>query len=412
VSKGDPGYIGGLALTDLRKFYRAELFEEFLPFMDKYIVDHEFGGFMCSADRDGTNLSTDKVTWYIGRGIWVYSFLYTHFGRDEAHLNTARQAVDFILKTRPSTPGTAWPKRFTREGTPLTPPDNEVYGDLFIAEGLTAYSAAAGDERYLTLAKEILQARLLTYESPAYLPEAGQTYLGPDARTFPGARVLGVWMVLLRLATQMLELHADPEIEKIAGRSIDAILRHHLHPDFELLNELLAHDFSRAGNEYDRLVYIGHAIETLWMVMFEAQRRNDESLWSRAAALFRRHVEVAWDDVYGGVLRNLRDAEQNVWDVDKVLWEQLEVLIGCLAMVEHRGDPWAGEMFEREFLYVRDHFRLEPHGLPLYMFMSDRRATFTSHADRIENYHLPRYLMLSLLSVERMLGRGSAKAAE
>ena len=79
--------------------------------------------------------------------------------------------------------------------------------------------------------------------------------------------------------------------------------------------------------------------------------------------------------------------------------------IGCLCLAEHSGDAWAGAMFERTFLYVRDHFRLERHGLPLYMFTADRKATFTRHSDRIENYHLPRYLMLSLLAVERMLRR-------
>jgi N-acylglucosamine 2-epimerase len=105
VSEGKPGYIGQLALADLHEFYRAELFDQFVPFMDKYIVDREFGGFLCHADRDGTNLSTEKVTWYIGRGIWVYSFLYTNFGHDKEFLEVAQKAVDFVIKTRPPTPG-------------------------------------------------------------------------------------------------------------------------------------------------------------------------------------------------------------------------------------------------------------------------------------------------------------------
>ncbi len=399
-------------LTELRDFYRAELFEQFVPFMDRYIVDHDFGGFLCNADRDGVLLSTEKVTWYLGRGVWVYSFLFTHFGRNDEFLAIARKTVEFILKTRPAKSATAWPKRFTREGKPLTPPDTQVYGDLFIAEGLTAYSAATGDERWWRLAKEILLACVSAYDSPDYVPEIGETYLGPGAPPFPGARVLGVWMIWLRLASQMLELTGDTEIQAISDRSIDAIVRRHLHPEFGLLNELLTHDFERPGNEYDQLVYIGHAIEALWMVMYEALRRNDEGLWSTAAALFRRHVEVAWDDLYGGAFRNLRDADRNLWDVDKALWEQLEVLIGCLCMVEHSGDAWAAAMFERMFAYVRDNWHLERHGLPLYMFTADRKALFTRHSDRIENYHLPRYLMLSLLAIERMMGRAPAHAGK
>jgi len=62
------------------------------------------------------------------------------------------------------------------------------------------------------------------------------------------------------------------------------------------------------------------------------------------------------------------------------------------------------------FDYVRDRFRLAEYGLPLYMFTADRKATFTPHADRIENYHLPRYLMFCLQAVERMLRRAGEQA--
>jgi N-acylglucosamine 2-epimerase len=397
--------IGALTLAELRDFYRGELFDQFVPFLDRHIVDHELGGFLCHADRDGRLLSTEKVTWYLGRGIWVYSFLYTNLERRAEFLEIARKAVEFVMRARPDTPGTTWPKRMTREGAPLTPPDPEIYGDLFIAEGLAAYSAATGDQQWWMVAKEILLASVRIYDSPEYAPEIGRTYVGPDAPPLAGARVLGAWMVLLRLSSQMVEMRDDAAIRAIGDRALDAIFSRHLDPDTQLIHELLAHDFSRPAPPYDRLVYIGHAIETMWMAMFEAVRRKDEALWERAAALFRRHVEVAWDDVYGGAFRNLRDVERNLWDVDKVLWEQLEVLVGCLHLVERRGDAWAVGMFERMFAYVRDHFRLQRHGLPLYMFVSDREATFTRHSDRIENYHLPRYLMLNLLALERMLRR-------
>ncbi len=397
-------FIAGLPLSGLRDFYRNELFDQFVPFMERHLIDREYGGFLCHADRDGTLLSTEKVTWYVARGVWVYSFLYSHFGRDGKFLEVARHALEFLMNTRPA-PGTAWPKRFTREGKPLTPPDPEIYGDLFIAEGLTAYSAATGDDRWWREAKEILLQCVRIYDSPDYAPEIGQTYFGPDARPFPGARVLGVSMISLRLASQMLELSADNEIQAVADRAIEALIDRHLNPEFGLLNEILAHDFTRPSNEYSQLVYIGHAIEAMWMVMFEALRRDDKILWSTAARLFRRHVEVAWDDVYCGVFRNLRDVDRNIWDVDKVLWAQLEVVVGCLCLVENGGDRWASEMFERMFKYLRDNFRLERHGLPLYMFTADRKATFERHSDRIENYHLPRYLMLSLLTIERMLAR-------
>ena len=67
----DPdGKLAGLTLEQLRDQYRKDLFDDFLPFMDKYIIDHELGGFMCHTDRDGSHLSTKKNSW----DIWDYYY--------------------------------------------------------------------------------------------------------------------------------------------------------------------------------------------------------------------------------------------------------------------------------------------------------------------------------------------------
>jgi hypothetical protein len=42
-----------LPLEQLRQQYRFDLFEDFLPFMDKYVIDRQHGGFMCTTDHDG-----------------------------------------------------------------------------------------------------------------------------------------------------------------------------------------------------------------------------------------------------------------------------------------------------------------------------------------------------------------------
>ena len=55
--------IGDHSLESLLYQYRSDLFDDFLPFMEKYVIDHEFGGFMCTTDRDGTNINTHKRTW-------------------------------------------------------------------------------------------------------------------------------------------------------------------------------------------------------------------------------------------------------------------------------------------------------------------------------------------------------------
>ena len=68
------GPLAGMTIKELEKKYTYDLFDDFLPFMDKFVTDHELGAFMTNVDRDGTRLNTIKNTWYAGRGIWVYSY--------------------------------------------------------------------------------------------------------------------------------------------------------------------------------------------------------------------------------------------------------------------------------------------------------------------------------------------------
>lgn len=399
-----------LPVRELRDRYRRDLFDDYLPFIDRFVFDHDLGGFMCEVKPSGARVTTSKSVWFDGRGAWVCAFLYNRFGRDPRQLEMARKTVDLLLRVGPSDPDGLWPKTYTHDGTPLLASGGEIYGDLFVAEALQEYAAAAGDRRYLRMARDLLLKCEAFSDRADYRPMIGQTYLGPDARPIPGARILGVWMVLLRVATQMLEKQRDAEVERVADRAIEAIFDRHLNPAFDLLNELLEHDFTRPANEYAQLVYTGHAIELLWMVLQEAIRRGDDALFARATALYRRHLEVAWDDVYGGVFRNLQHVDRNQWLVDKVLWAQEEALIGTLLVVERTGAAWAQEAFARIHRYVTDTYPLRARGRPspLWMYAGDRAMTLASFdrmPARVENYHHPRHLMLNLLALDRLAAR-------
>ena len=414
--KGPPqnegqGKLAGLSLEQLRDLYRYYLFEDFLPFMDKYVIDHQYGGFMCNTDRDGTNLSGNKRTWFEGRGIWVYSFLYNNFARNEKYLEVARKSLEFILKLMPSGEDTLWPESFTREGKPLTPPATSIYGDVFVAEGLAEYAQASGEWKYWDLAKRIILKCLRIYDRPNYEPNIVASYGGPKPIPFPGARIQGVSMVFIRTISQMLPMRPDEELEKIISHSADVVLNAHYNPDFSLNNELLNHDYSRPRNELAEFVYTGHSIETLWMLLYEAVRIKNKEIFNTTALRFRRHVEVAWDGVYGGVFRSLNNVDQNLWALDKVLWAQEEALNGALLIAEQTGAQWAQDMFGKVFTYVQDKYPLKRHGYPLWISAGDRKVTFEPHATRVENYHHPRHLMLSLLMIERMVRRGGRAPA-
>ena len=105
-TSGASGRLAGLSLLELRQHLHAELVDSYLPFWDRYGIDHKYGGLMCAIDHDGTRINDNKFHWFQGRGAWVYSFLYNYFGKNPTHLEIAQQAKDFMMAHFPQPDGT------------------------------------------------------------------------------------------------------------------------------------------------------------------------------------------------------------------------------------------------------------------------------------------------------------------
>ena len=390
------GKIGTKTLEQLREQYRYDLFDDFADFFDRYVVDRDIGGFMCDTDHDGANNSTEKRSWYLGRGAWCYSFLYNNLAKEDKYLDIASKAVKLILKHRP-TGDNYWPGTLSKEGEVIDPKGG-LAGDCYIAEGLAEYAKATGEKKYMELAKETMTKCLKIYDRPDFQD---------GASPYPGARNLWYWMLFMWFGTCMLDFEPDPELEKRTARCVDAIMNHHRHPKFDLMNNVISHDLSRSEDpKYSECAGCGHATEATWMIMYEAVRKKDKTLFDQAAEQFKRHVDVSLDDVYGGVFNDLRNVDENIWQLNKIHWAQVFVLMGSLPVIEHTGAQWAKDMFDRQNTWIQENFTLKPHGFHLWKATTDRKATFVPNATRKDIYHHPRHLMLNLMCLNRMIERG------
>lgn len=397
-SDGEIKDIAGMTLEELREKYHKELFENFLPNMEKYAIDHEFGGVMCSLDvRTGKLVNTNKTAWFVGRGMWVYSFLYNNIKQDPHYLEIARKSKDLLLKLRPKD-DSFWAGSFNREGEAISGP-GDIYGSLFVAEGLFEYAKASGEKEYRQLAKKIIFDCVERYDRPDYVYNI--SYL-PGAPEIQGPRVLGHWMIFLSLSTQMLKHEPDADLEKLAARSVEAIMKYHVNPDYGLTNEVINHDLSIPDNEYAQFCVIGHGLETLTFVMFEAARLKDSDLFKSARAIYKKHVDVATDALYGGYFHSLQHVDKYEWDVRKSLWCQQEVLNGALFLIEHTDDDWGYEHFSRadKFIYTKFY---DPENK--FWYSGGNRKVDKPNVNLLEHYHHARQLMLGLLSIDRMIER-------
>jgi len=416
--------LAGMNLTELREKLNDQLFDAVLPFWDKYGVDHEYGGLMCSLDYDGTLVDQRKNLWFLGRAIWIYSFLYNHFGKNIQYLDVARKTKEFVFKYALQ-PDHWWAEEFSREGKVLRPFSGDTEGMYHLAEGLHEYAVASGDGQSREASFAILKKLFQEFDSPGF------RYRGADFPYLWGinraVRPQGLWFLNLHLATEMLERENDPEIARIAEASVDAIVNRHYNADIGLNTEMLYFDFSRPEEEAQKCRF-GHAVEALWMVMDEADRRHDQALWNTCAGRIHHHLNAGWDHIYGGLSQWINvDHPSYVWPVEippgtnlefhfsgeyeylKCLWCQNETLVATLKVFERTCADWAAEYFGIAYRISNEKFWQKERGHPATaMLFADRHLTFQPHVGRQDNYHPVRQLMLNILTLDRMLQHRTA----
>ena len=391
------GDLGGLAVEAALERYEYFLFEDYIPFHDLNVVDHETGAFYAATDHDGSHPNTDTNASFMGRGLWCYSFLYNHIEKNDRFLDIAGKAASFIMKHRPAG-NDFWPGRYTREGDVVPPGTGGFAGDCYIAEGLAEYARATGETHYGDLARETVFKCLGHYDRPDFKD---------GSIPWPGARSLWYWMLLMWFGTRWLMDKPDSDLEALVERCVSAIMDHHQHPKFDLMNNCINHDLSRSEDpKHAELAACGHATEATWMIMYEAVRKKDRALFELSAERFRRHAVVSKDDVYGGYYNDCLNVDENDWQLRKISWAQAFILINSLYVVEHTGTQWAKDIFSDQFAWAQDKLPLKQYGYALWLEPRDRFATFVPKAGRKDNYHHPRHLMLNVASLRRMVDRG------
>lgn len=394
--------INGLTCRQHRDELRDRLFREYLPFWDHGGYDREYGGFICNLNPDGVPVDDEKYIWYQGRAIWVYSFLYEHFGRDSRYLEVARRTRDFMIKHMYQGNG-QWAEKVHRDGKLIkgVGPDTDIYGRLFAATGLAEYFKCSGNPEDLRLAVEAVKTAQTAYDDPRYR-------LGSE---FEGKRVQGHSMIFVQLLTLLLAYHRDAELTRLWEFHLDNLVNRFYDARYRIANEELEHDYGRIAAK-EGYMFLGHSLEAQWMVMQAALQKKDQNLFERAKANFKRYLEMGWDHSYDGWGSEHfyaiagPDRIQGADYSTKTMWAHTEILIGCMIVLEHSGECWAREWYERTWDYVRKTFC---RGIGAWEQAVDRfgapksREKWGIHPMRRCNYHQPRFLMMNIQSLERMM---------
>ena len=388
-------------LDKLLDLYRPHLLEEVVPFWMRHAVDPGGGLNTCIRD-DGTVVSRDKWLWSQWRAVWVFSKLYNRFEARREWLELARNICEFAARFGWDEQAGGWALRLSGDGEVLDGPES-IYTDGFAIYALTELAKATGEEKYEQLACRTADCVLRRIRAPH---ERIPTWPYP---TPPGARTHGLPMIFSLVFWELGEHLGNRRYLDAAGELSDEVFRHFYRPDRDLLLERIAADSSEYPPPEGTAVVPGHVIEDMWFQIHIARGRGDRSRIGEACRIIRRHLEVGWDDEYGGLFLAVdADGRDEVgWKFadTKLWWPHTEALYATLLAYEQAGEDWALDWHERVRQYSFAHYPVAGHGE--WTQRLDRRGQAITEVVALpvkDPFHLPRALIYCIDALERMTG--------
>ena len=366
--------------------YRDGLLLDTIPFWLTHAPDEQYGGFLTFLDTDGSVVSTDKPMWVTGRISWLFARLYNTVERNERWLKWAKHGIDFLRQYGFDEDGRMF-YAVTRNGSPLRK-RRYLFTETFGVIALAEYGLAAGDEQAITEARNLFQLILRYYNTPGLLkPKCINTTRELKSHAMP--------MILLATSQILRQVDDDPLYNQVIDQSIDEVLNHFFHKDFDLLLENVGPAGEFVDQPVGREVNPGHAIETSWFIMEEARHRNnDNTLIQAACHILDRSLAVGWDEQYGGLFyfRDCKGLPCSQYEHDmKLWWPHNEALYATLLAYYLTGKTDYLKWHSRIHDWTYSHFPDHKHGEWFGYLHRDGSVASTLKGNMWKGpFHLPR----------------------
>ena len=385
-------------LHDLLDLYRSTLLDDVLPFWDRHGFDANGAINTCVAD-DGSLISRDHWNWSQWRAVWVWSKLYNSIEPRREWLDRAWGIYEFVTSHGPLE-NNHWPLLLDGDGKLLRGYES-LYVDGFAIYGLAELLRAANDAQVRSHALRTYRAAQSVLEGPE--PPPAYPYPIPQ-----GQIAHGISMIFSIAFHELAEATGDADIRQSAldhhRRVMDSFLRR----DRQVVLEFIGNDGRELPPPTGTAVVPGHAIESMWFQMHIARAEDDLAACRKASEVIRRHLELAWDEEFGGMFLAVdADGREEVgWAHarKKFWWPHTEALYATLLAYEFTREPWCLQWHERVREYAYDHFPVADHGE--WRQKLDRQGntiTETLILPVKDPFHLPRALIYCIDVLERLV---------
>lgn len=319
-------------LKDWAERYRAALVDDVFPFWMKHGLDEVHGGVYTCLDRDGTLMDTTKSVWFQGRFGFTAAYAYNHIEKNPQWLAASKSCIDFI-EAHCFAPDGHMYFEVTEDGVGLRK-RRYVFSESFAAVAMSEYAVASGDMAYARKALELFKRMQRFLAEPGFLPSKYE----------PAFRAQGhsITMILVNTAACIRKAIADPCLDEQIDRSVDALRRYFMHPEYQALLETVGPEGEFIDTLVGRTINPGHCIETAWFLLEESKHRGwDKDLTEMALTIFDWSWKWGWDEEFGGLL-NFRDCKgfpnQDYSQDMKFWWPHCEAIICTLYACQATGD--------------------------------------------------------------------------
>ena len=378
------------AVASLETRYRQELFAEVVPFWEQLVcAGSTAGAIYDNADSPSPVIGPDAPE-VLADALWLFSWLH---GRARAHARWRGHAAALVQVVLQDAHG-------SEDDGPVWSAEPGTW--LSLADGLREYADAAMSAQCFAL------ARRLTLRAAARPPEMVRSPLERAGR-------------VVLVGAELLRRGADTEIQNAVDSAVEAIIGAHHNEETQLLEEE-----PRCPRAAPGVTVFGRSFDALWAVMRYARRRGAPLLTETCAALVRRHVDIGWDDVFGGLAHAMRvDGGDFVWSPErqsgaeaeahsvgeyhymKTGWALAALATAALEVLAWRRERWAVDAFGRAQAALDRHFPVSQFGARRYLVSADRRMSPASLQQALCLAGSPRRLVatLELLAQLRAVGR-------
>ena len=346
-------------ISELRSEVLDVLQNNILPYWEKYMQDHENGGFYGRMSGDEKLMpEAEKGAILNARILWTYSSAYRLLKSSE-YWEMATRAKRYLIDN-------FYDKRFggiywslDYKGNPLDT-KKQIYALGFAIYGLSEYHRATGDREaldYAIMLFKSIEEHSFDKEKNGYLEALTREWneiedMRLSEKDANEKKTMNTHLHILEPYTNLYRVWKNDELRKQIKNLIEVFLDKILNKETNHLKLFFDEDW----NGKDHIISYGHDIEASWLIHEAALVLEDETLLKRVEAVVPLIANAASEGLQadGGMIYE-KNTETGEVDADRHWWVQAETVVGYINLYEYFNNEDALEKALQCWNFIKKH---------------------------------------------------------